>query len=208
MYLDPFNYRGLRLLRTLKLDMELAIPITSFDPDRVKWGEPRSGPFRKIIPFTYHDEELQFNNLIIALHPLKIVEVDKVRNRLVLEEPNNVSLLSRLEKSQTNTINELKSDLSKWVDEPNNYTRCPLQTWIRSKILTLYLSPDPLMFDFYTQNGLEKFSETSIKPGDSVRIVIKIHGLSLQMTDDDVWTGKSRIQHQILQIYKVSTATD
>jgi hypothetical protein len=27
--------------------------------------------------------------------------------------------------------------------------------------------------------------------------------LSLQMVEDNIWTGKSRIQHHILQIYKI-----
>jgi hypothetical protein len=35
------------------------------------------------------------------------------------------------------------------------------------------------------------------------KVIIKIHGLSLQMSEDDIWTGKSRIQHHILQIYKI-----
>jgi hypothetical protein len=41
-----------------------------------------------------------------------------------------------------------------------------------------------------------------------IRITVKLQGLSLQMVEDNIWTGKSRIQHHILQIYKVSKEED
>jgi hypothetical protein len=186
--------------------MELAIPISSFDTQNIIWGQPKSGHYRRIIPFTYKEDDFEFNNLIISLHPLKIMEIDRMRNKLVLEEPNHVSLLSKLEEYQTHVINELKADPSKWFDDPkiNVSVKCPLQIWIKSKILTLYLSPDPSVYTFFTSDGRTTFSESSIQPGDFVRILIKINGISFQMSEDDIWTGKSRMQHQILHIYKLA----
>jgi hypothetical protein len=58
---------------------------------------------------------------------------------------------------------------------------------------------------FFTEEGQAIFSEATIRPGDVIRAVVKIQGVSLQMTEDDVWTGKSRIQHHILQLYKVKS---
>ena len=51
------------------------------------------------------------------------------------------------------------------------------------------------------------FSEKTIRPGDIIRAVVKIQGISLQMSEAEIWTGKSRIQHHILQLYKVNSST-
>ena len=77
---------GLRLLRILFLGMEFAIPISQFDISKVKWAQPRSSPFKKTIPFIYDIHNIHFNNLILALQPLTVVEIDNERNQLVLEE--------------------------------------------------------------------------------------------------------------------------
>ena len=190
--------------------MELAIPITRFDPSNVRWGVPRDGAFRRIIPFGYEENQIKFNNLILVLEPLKITEIDKIKNQIVLEESKKFQYLSKIEELQLNIINELESNTCKWIDKSNvsETLRSPLQPWIKSKKLTVYLSPEPVSLQFFTENSLSIFSERSIQPGDTIRAVIKIQGLSLQMTGDDIWTGKSRIQHQILQIYKFSATTN
>jgi hypothetical protein len=67
----------------------------------------------------------------------------------------------------------------------------------------LYLSSQSDSLSFFEDGKSTQYSETSIKPGDLVRITVKLQGLSLQMVEDNIWTGKSRIQHNILQIYKI-----
>jgi hypothetical protein len=66
------------------------------------------------------------------------------------------------------------------------------------------LSDKPDHLNFYLKDGPSVFSEKTVKPGDFIRAVVKVQGLSLQMSEDDIWTGKSRIQHHILQLYSVS----
>jgi hypothetical protein len=187
--------------------MEFAIPISRFDPSRVRWGEPRSGPFRKTIPFGYDENQLVLNNLILILQPLRVVELDWTRNQLVLEESRNKPFLSKLEQFQSIVSSELEKQCKYWLDEtkvgPTNGTT-PLQPWLKSKKLTLYLSAQPDTLNYYTDKGPTIFSDLTIKPGDIIRAVIKIQGLSLQMSEGDIWTGKSRIQHHILQLYKVT----
>jgi len=186
--------------------MELAIPITKFNPEYIIWGSPRDGPFRRSIPFGYKENKIKLNNLILALNPLKIVEIDRVKNHLVLEDQESSSI-PKIEQLQCNIIHELEENTSRWIDPsriPSNI-RSPLQLWVKAKRLILYLSPDPTSLNFYTEAGQIPFTEDLIKPGDTIRAIIKIQGLSLQVSDNDIWTGKSRIQHQILQIFKVST---
>jgi hypothetical protein len=208
-YLDPFFHLGLRILRNIYLEMELAIPITKFNPENIIWGSPRDGPFRRTIPFGYKEDKIKLNNLILSLNPLKVIDIDQVKNQLILEEiiPSSIP---KIEQLQINIIHELEQNTSNWIEKskiPLNI-RSPLQLWVKSKRLTLYLSPEPSSLNFYTDAGQIQFTEDLIKPGDIIRAIIKIQGLSLQVSDNGIWTGKSRIQHQILQIFKISTAVD
>jgi hypothetical protein len=79
-YLDPF-FLGLRILRTPYLEMELAIPITRFNPENIIWGSPRDGPFRRTIHFAYKEDKIKLNNLVLALNPLKVIEIDQIKNQ-------------------------------------------------------------------------------------------------------------------------------
>lgn len=187
--------------------MEFAIPISRFDPSRIVWGEPRSGPFRKIVPFGYNENNVNMNNLILVLQPLRIVEIDWVRNHLTLEESKRVPFLTKLDQFQTIILNEIES-MPKHIMQDTSLlhkAQISLQPWLKSKKLTLYLSSQSDTLPFFTQDGQCTFSEATIKPGDIIRAVVKVQGVSLQMTESDSWTGKSRIQHHILQLYKVNT---
>ena len=183
--------------------MEFAIPISRFDPSRVQWGDIRTGPFRKTIPFGYIENQIHINNLILILQPLRITELDWDRNHMVLEEYTSVNYLSKLDQFQHIVINELEKQSKNWQIDPSASPGIPLQLWLKSKKLSLYLSAQPSALSFFTEEGSEVFSNKTIKPGDIIRAVVKVQGLSLQMSDTNNWTGKSRIQHNILQLYKV-----
>ncbi len=189
--------------------MEFAIPISQFDSSKVRWAQPRSGPFRKTIPFTYEEDSIHFNNLIVALHPMKVVELDYERNQMVLEEDKKHPLLSKIENFQNSVCSELDKRSKVWLEEAraNHVLKSPLQPWLKSGKLTLYLSDKPELLNFYSETGQSIFSDKTVKPGDIIRAVIKIQGISLQMSEDDIWSGKSRIQHHILQLYKMNSGT-
>ena len=187
--------------------MEFAIPISRFDPSHVRWGNPRIGPFRRTIPFGYDENNITFNNLILVLQPLRIVELDWSRNQLVLEETKKMSFLSKLEQFQARVSNGLEKNYKSWLEGSGSKSSLgayPLQLWLKSRKLTLYLSGQPETVPFFIDGAGAVFSDKTVKPGDLIRAVIKIQGLSLQMSDDDTWTGKSRIQHHVLQLYKVT----
>jgi len=186
--------------------MEFAIPISRFDPTHVRWGAPRIGPFRRTIPFGYDENQLSLSTLSIVLQPLRIVELDWSKNQLVLEETKKMSFLSKLEQLQTIVTNALDTHSKQWLEGSNAFTgaKLPLQLWVKFRRLTLYLSQQPDALPFFTEEGPTVFSDKTIQPGDLIRAVVRIQGISLQMSEDDIWTGKSRIQHHVLQLYKVT----
>jgi hypothetical protein len=187
--------------------MEFAIPLSRFTPANVKWGQAKSHPFRKTISFEYEEHNIKYNNLILSLCPLKVIELDLEKNQIILEEIKKLPYLQKLEQFQQIVDEEIRNNSKKWIEKSKLpiVIQHPLQPWVKSKRLTLYLSAEPSSLAFYTEDGPARFSSETIKPGDTLRAIVKIHGLSLQTSEDDVWTGKSRIQHTILQLYKVSS---
>lgn len=183
--------------------MEFAIPLSTLDISNVKWAEPRSDHLRKTIQLTYQDNSVCFNNLIIAMQPLRVVEIDDVLHQIILEDELGKTTLDKIDQFQK----AVSADLEKYSKSSVEIVKSPLQPWLKSGKLSLYLTDKPEQLVFYTNNVLSTFSEKTVKPGDLIRAVVKIQGISLQMSEGDIWTGKSRIQHHILQLYKVSSTT-
>ncbi|NDB85199.1 MAG: hypothetical protein EB127_21230 [Alphaproteobacteria bacterium] len=183
--------------------MEFAIPLSTLDISNVKWAEPRSDHLRKTIQLTYQDNSVCFNNLIIAMQPLRVVEIDDALHQIILEDELGKTTLDKIDQFQK----AVSADLEKYSKSSVEIVKSPLQPWLKSGKLSLYLTDKPEQLVFYTNNVLSTFSEKTVKPGDLIRAVVKIQGISLQMSEGDIWTGKSRIQHHILQLYKVSSTT-
>ena len=183
--------------------MEFAIPLSTLDISNVKWAEPRSDHLRKTIQLTYQDNSVSFNNLIIAMQPLRVVEIDDALHQIILEDELGKTTLDKIDQFQK----AVSADLEKYSKSSVEIVKSPLQPWLKSGKLSLYLTDKPEQLVFYTNNVLSTFSEKTVKPGDLIRAVVKIQGISLQMSEGDIWTGKSRIQHHILQLYKVSSTT-
>jgi hypothetical protein len=190
--------------------MEFAIPVTQFDPTKVRWGKPLSGPFKKIIPFAYEDNQVSFSSLNLVLDPLSVVYVDWDKNQLFLEEVSNVQVLAKIDQLQGILNSQIKRYYRDWLegtDLPEQESILPLQAWFKSNQITLYLSNSPSSLPFFTENGNEILSNKTIKPGDLIRAVIRLQGISLQMLESGNWAGKSRIQHYVVELYKVSVSS-
>jgi hypothetical protein len=190
--------------------MELAIPLTKFIPTNVRWGTPRSGAFRRTIPFLYEDNQTTFTSLVLVLQPLRIVEYDADRNQLVLEDVKRTpTSFNKLELLQTTVAQALDKYTRVWLDGtpfPKDGAQ-PIQPWVRNRRITIHLSSQKELMPMFGESGRLEVNTETLKPGTFLRLVVKLQGLSLQMSADDVWTGKSRIQHHVLQMYQVDPAT-
>jgi hypothetical protein len=184
--------------------MDLAIPIEKFDPSKVIIGKSHDNPVRKIITLEYKDNNLHLYNLVLVLDSLKVKEIDLLNNMLILQESKESPNLSKLEELRKILNTQLDTNYKKWVDNANllKLVKAPIQNWVTPEGIVLYLSNKPELLTFYNSGTKSVISTETIAPGDFIRAVIKIQGISLQMTEDGNWTGKSRIQHHILQLYK------
>jgi hypothetical protein len=192
--------------------MEFAIPVTRFDPNNVTLNQPRMGSFKKTIPFGYTDNSLVFSSLILNLEPLKVVEIDWEKNQLVLEEYTSLSFLSKLDQFQRLVNTQITTNFRKFLTDdelPDSLSILPLQSCVKARRITLYLSNEPSSLPFFSDTATAvpcKFSKDTVQPGSLLRVVVRLHGVSLQMTPSNIWTGRSRIQHHVLELYKVSTS--
>jgi hypothetical protein len=134
---------------------------------------------------------------------LRVAELDMERNQLTLEDTRKTSNLVKIEEFQAGVCSELEKWSKEHLELSKGTIKLPLQPWLKSGKLTLYLSDKPDHLSFYNDTAPSIFSDKTVKPGDMISAIVKIQGVSLQMSEDDIWTGKSRIQHHILQIYKI-----
>jgi len=190
--------------------MEFAIPVTRFDPNNVTLNQPRSGSYKKTIPFGYTDNSLTFSSVVLSLEPLKVVEIDWDKNQLVLEEYTPLSFLSKLDQFQRLVNTQISTNFRKFLTDeelPDTLTILPLQSCVKARRITLYISNEPSNLPFFNDGLAAKFTKETVQPGTLLRVVVRLYGVSLQMTPSNIWTGKSRIQHHLLELYKVSSAT-
>jgi len=187
--------------------MEFSVPISRFDPTKVSWGQPRSCPFKKTISFHYDDNQIKINSLNIVFDTLSVVHIDWDKNQLFLEECPNGQFLTKIDQFQNLITNHIKKQYKEWLEGstlPESENIVPLQPWLKSQRITLYLSADPSSIPFFTENGSETISDKTLKPGDIIRAIVRLQGISLQLSESDTWTGKSRIQHYVIELYRVS----
>jgi hypothetical protein len=187
--------------------MEFAIPLSRFDPVNVRWATPRPGASKQTVGFLYEDTTLRATSLILVLEPLEVVFIDWEKKQINLKESEaHMSFLSKVNQFQKIVHSAIVKHAKEWIGEELLIPNAPVitQPLLKSGIVTLYLSSDPSVLTFTTSSGIKAISQETLKPGDLIRVVVKLYGASLQMSDANMWTGRSRIQHTILQIYKVS----
>lgn len=188
--------------------MELAIPLSKFSASAVTYGTYRNGYLRRTIPFAYEENQVSLTSLILVLQPMRVVEYDESRNHLVLEDVKKTSFFSKLETLQDLTQEALDSHKRQWLEGTTIPREIhPVQPLIRNKRITLHLSSQRELMPYFVNGVKQELTATSLKPGDFVRAIVKLQGLSLQMSLEENWTGKSRIQHHVLQLFKVSMDT-
>jgi hypothetical protein len=134
---------------------------------------------RTIAPIHYSKNGLTLTGCTILSPPLTVISYDLSMNRLLLNTTNSTFL------HKFNLIQDTFAQTNLSV---------PLQRLCSSSTLFLYLFPSTVLHG--TQDTIG-----SVKPGDTLRCVIRLHNI-LQM---DTKTGPIlRIQHSVSQLYSIS----
>ena len=134
---------------------------------------------RTVAPIQYSKNGLMMTGCTILSPPLTVISYDTSTNRLLLNTTNSAFL------HKFNSVQDLLSQTNSSI---------PLQRLCSSSTLSLYLFPST------TLQGTQD-TVSSVKPGDTLRCVIRLHNI-LQL---ETKTGPIlRIQHSVPTLYSIS----
>lgn len=187
--------------------MEWTIPLQTFEVGKVQIGPLTNGP-KRLVPFAYTDGELRFPNLSILLPVATVKSYDPTTGRLTLSLPHGSPGLVRLRTFQEMLIQSVISNQRSWFpggrQRPADEVRAGFQSMLEGDILHLYcpsVSSGIQDIHVHSKEGWTQGVKSSfLHPGSSVRLAIRIQGLSFHQAATGGWTGKFRLQHRVLSV--------
>ena len=195
--------------------MEWAIPLQKLEVGKVNIGNIINGA-KPLVPLSYIDGQIQFPTLTLILPPLNIKSYEEKSGKLDISLRENSHVNHKLQALQNTLFTVVFSQQRIWFPNQNKdlaELQRLFQPLLDSDILHLYC---PILDEkrntnekiqiFRTENGTVKhyegMKENLLKPGDTVRVALRIQGLSFHNNPvTNQWSGKFRLQHRILALY-------
>lgn len=188
--------------------MEWTIPIQNLDMSKIVIGAPTLGS-KLISPVSYSDGDTQFNTLsmLLPMLPVKSYDVASGRLQITLQGVSG----AKLNQFQEMIINSVTANQRTWFPSDKSSEkediRYGFQPFVEHGSLHLYCPSSSAGISNEIHTYSEKtwskgvVSPTLFVPGKSVRLVIKIQGLSFHQNPiTKIWTGKFRLQHRVVAI--------
>jgi len=194
--------------------MEWCLPLQKLELNKIQLGTLSVRPNREkkpMIPLSYTDGQMKMPVLTLLLPHMTVDSYNSANGRLdlVLETPYIGTKLNSLQNSllttlaNTQAMNFGKRDFS----YEELYTL--FQPMVEGNKLHLYC-PSTLVekrkgtgtIKLWKEDGwVEGVRPGLLVPGQRVRVALQLQGISLQLgTNDNQWTGRSRLQHRVLGI--------
>lgn len=195
--------------------MEWAIPLQKLEVGKVNIGNIINGP-KPLVPLSYIDGQIQFPSLTLILPPLHVKNYDEKTGKLDISLRENSQVNHKLQALQNTLFSVVFAHQRIWFANQNKELaelQRLFQPLIDSDILHLYCpildekkNTNEKIHIFRTEQGnvkhYEGVKENLIKPGDTVRVALRVQGLSFHNNPvSNQWSGKFRLQHRILSVY-------
>ena len=193
--------------------MEWTIPAQTFVTGNVQIGPPTKSQ-KPVIMLGYKDETASFPAFSTLLPPLPIKSYDSETGKLVLSLTSNPALLTKLIALQTRILQTIQSNYTTWFPSERQRTieetMASFQPLIQQNSIHLYC---PLI-TLGSFNEISVWSGSSwskgvipaniLVPGKLVRAAVRLQSISFhQHPVSKALTGRFRIQHRILALFKV-----
>jgi hypothetical protein len=186
--------------------MLLTIPYQLLETSNIKLENFKSDHKGRIIaPLKYTTPSIRFHDINILTCPLVISDYDSSTNRIRFDIREQAAFLAKMsmvqetlvQKFYVNRFEILKYDVT--IDE----IRSMFQFLFYNSTLTLFVFPN---------TGVKLVDGTTttvgqLKKGDTIRCVIRIHGVSMLPVREGEFFPRFRIQHSVPTVYRVMTAT-
>jgi hypothetical protein len=181
--------------------MEWTVPLHSVNPNNIRVSPLQKG-HKITAPITYSNAIAEMPSLSLILPAMTIRSYDGATGQLALLIPP--AALKKLQAIQEKIVHEVKSRQEAWFPEYKREDH-GFQPMIDG-LLRLYC---PIgvggAYDIQICNGGEWVrgaSVAALEPGSRIRVVLRIQGVSFHQAPTGAWTGKFRLQHRILGIFK------
>jgi hypothetical protein len=204
--------------------MEWCVPLQKLEVPKIVLGNLQTKPHREtkpIAPLGYIDGPMVMPVLTVLLPHLVVDSYNSADGRLelVLDSPQSIGKLTSI---QTGLVGSITNSQHSWFGT-RKYSQTEIsdlfQPMIDGNKLHLYC-PSTLVEKRKGSGVIKVWKEGSwiegvrpglFSPGQKIRVALQIQGISLQLTGDSLWTGRSRLQHRILGIFlqtpKLTTAS-
>ncbi len=194
--------------------MEWCVPLQKLEVTKIVLGNLQTRPNREtkpIAPLGYIDGAMVMPVLTVLLPHLVIDSYNSADGRLelLLDSPQSIGKLSSI---QTGLVTSITNSQHSWFGT-RKYSQTEIndlfQPMIDGNKLHLYC-PSTLVEKRKGAGVIKVWKEGSwiegvrpglFVPGQKIRVALQIQGISLQVTGDSLWTGRSRLQHRILGIF-------
>ena len=188
--------------------MEWAVPLQKIDVNKINVGQIRYGE-KPLAPLAYSDGPIHLPSVNILLPPLLVKDYDPQTGRLKLSIQDNAAVLHTLSSLQETLLKIVFQKQSEWFPgsrKTSEELHVFFQPFVENNIINLYCPSAvtgnisiPIWKDKAWSKGV---TTGSIVKGDTIRVGLRIQGISFQHNlEADIWTGRFRLQHKILQVF-------
>jgi|CryBogDrversion2_8_1035294.scaffolds.fasta_scaffold27067_2 hypothetical protein len=198
--------------------MEWVIPLQKLEVGKIQTGTFMNGA-KPLAPLYYMDGETHFPSLSILLPALTVKIYEPNTGRLVLSLRDSAGSTNKLQALQASLLSYVYSNQLAWFNQGRRDLadlQQLFQPMVDGDMLHLYCpvsvqdkksgGVDSIVV-YRSENGGHVVGShgvrpTFMQPGDSVRVCLRIQGISFHNHPiHGEWTGRFRLQHKIIALY-------
>lgn len=193
--------------------MEWCVPLQKLEVGKIRIGTLSTRTYKDkktLAPLAYMDGHMLMPVLSLLLPHLTVESYNPHTGRLnlIMDSP---WILHKIQAIQTSLLNAIYTNQQTWFGS-HAYTIASIsslfQPMIEGNKLHLYC-PSTLVEKKKGGGSMKVWKDNEwfegvepglFVPGQRIRVALQVQGVSLQITGENQWTGRSRLQHRILAI--------
>lgn len=186
--------------------MLLTIPYKLLETSNIKLESFKADHKARIIaPLCYSTPSIQFHDINILSGPLVIQEYDISSNRIRFDIRNDTAFLTKINMLQETLINKFyakRFEILKY-DVTMDEVRSMFQFLYYGAMLTLFVFPNTIVKSIDSSTDVTN-TVSQLKKGETIRCVIRVHGVSMLHNRTGEFFPRFRIQHSVPTVYKIT----
>lgn len=194
--------------------MEWSVPLQKLEVNKIVLGNPSSRPHREtkpLAPLGYIDGAMVMPILTILLPHMMVDSYNSANGRLELILDSSLSS-GKLTSIQNALVHSIKNSQQSWFGQVK-FSQTEINDLFQPMVdgNKLHLYCPSTLIEKRKGTGVIKIWKDGVwiegvRPGllvagQKIRVALQIQGISLQVSSDNEWSGRSRLQHRVLGIF-------